>query len=106
MSKSASDRLSRTTGLFDATLHLSEEATNANVAVPWAMVTSCIASAILGLGQWCIVRTHGIGGADIHILGANIAIAFCMGTDIEGILASPIDQPLAVVCSFQKHRCK
>lgn len=34
---------------------------------------------------------------DTFVLAMNIAIAFCMGTDIEGIMDSDIGQPLAAV---------
>ena len=41
---------SSTTGSFDGPVHLSEEATNAAIAVPWAIVGSIGVSAVLGLG--------------------------------------------------------
>ena len=31
------------------------------------------------------------------IIGVNVALAFNMGTDMEAILSSPIEQPLATV---------
>lgn len=37
-------------GSFDGTVHLSEEASNAATAVPWAIVGSIAVSAVLGLG--------------------------------------------------------
>jgi hypothetical protein len=40
-------------GSFDGTVHLSEEASNAATAVPWAIVGSIVVSAILGMGQSC-----------------------------------------------------
>ena len=40
-------------GSFDGTVHLSEEASNAATAVPWAIVGSIAVSAVLGLGQSC-----------------------------------------------------
>jgi len=63
-------------GAFDSTLHISEEATNASIAVPWAMVSACSIAAVLG---W----------------GVNVALAFNMGTDMTSILTSPIQQHLA-----------
>ncbi|EMD30997.1 hypothetical protein CERSUDRAFT_120205 [Gelatoporia subvermispora B] len=63
---------------FDAPVHISEEASNARTAVPWAIILS---SAIAGVIGW----------------GVNVAMAFCMGTDMEGILASPIGQPMATI---------
>jgi len=65
-------------GAFDSTLHISEEATNANIAVPWAMISACGVASVLG---W----------------GVNVALAFNMGTDIKAILTSPIQQPLAAI---------
>ena len=38
-------------GSFDGTVHLSEEASNAATAVPWAIVGSIMVSAVLGLGR-------------------------------------------------------
>ncbi|KXN84172.1 GABA-specific permease [Leucoagaricus sp. SymC.cos] len=63
-----------TIGSFDSSVHISEEASNAAKAVPWA-----------------IVGAIGIGG----ILGCaiNITLAFCMGTDLEALNDS--HQPMA-----------
>ncbi|OCH88546.1 APC amino acid permease [Obba rivulosa] len=63
---------------FDAPVHMSEEASNAATAVPWAIV---ISSALAGVFGW----------------GINVALAFCMGTDIQGIMSNPIGQPVATV---------
>jgi hypothetical protein len=30
-------------------------------------------------------------------LGINVSLAFCMGTDLSGILSSPIGQPMAQI---------
>lgn len=30
----------------------------------------------------------------------NLTLVFCMGTDLHGILNSPIGQPMATVCQF------
>ncbi|KAJ7760304.1 amino acid/polyamine transporter I [Mycena maculata] len=65
-------------GGFDAGVHISEEAQNANVAVPWAIV-------------------YAIGAATTLGLGVQIALAFCMGTDTVGILSSPVQQPLSTI---------
>ncbi|THG97090.1 hypothetical protein EW026_g4846 [Hermanssonia centrifuga] len=68
-------------GIFPS---IAEEATNASVAVPWAIVGACSIAGILG---WAI----------------NVAIAFCMGNDVDSIMASPIGQPMATLtaCSRQ-----
>ncbi|CEL55191.1 GABA-specific permease OS=Saccharomyces cerevisiae (strain ATCC 204508 / S288c) GN=UGA4 PE=1 SV=1 [Rhizoctonia solani AG-1 IB] len=67
-----------TIGSYDSSVHISEEASNASVAVPWAIVGAIAISGILGTAL-------------------NIAIAFCMGTDIDAILNSSIGQPLAAI---------
>ncbi|KAF5385979.1 hypothetical protein D9615_002624 [Tricholomella constricta] len=63
---------------FDSTVHISEEATNADVAIPYAIILAASSSGILG---WAI----------------NVALTFCMGKDLEGILGSPIGQPMATI---------
>ncbi|PCH39627.1 APC amino acid permease [Wolfiporia cocos MD-104 SS10] len=63
---------------FDSSLHISEESSNASTAVPWALICATGVAAVLG---WAI----------------NVAIAFRMGTDLESIMNSPIDQPMAVI---------
>ncbi|PPQ75687.1 hypothetical protein CVT26_001521, partial [Gymnopilus dilepis] len=65
-------------GAFDSTIHISEEARNANVAIPFALIAGTVLSIVIG---W----------------GVNVALAFCMGTDIENILSSPIGQPMATI---------
>jgi len=67
-----------TISCFDCVVHISEEASNASVALPWAIISANMISGALG---W----------------GVLIAIAFCMGTDMESILSSPIGQPLAAI---------
>ncbi|KAL4246868.1 Amino Acid-Polyamine-Organocation Transporter [Abortiporus biennis] len=61
---------------FEASVHISEEASNASVAVPWAIVGAISIAGILG---WAI----------------NVALAFCMGSDLESIVNSP--QPMATI---------
>ncbi|KAL4071559.1 amino acid/polyamine transporter I [Scleroderma yunnanense] len=63
---------------FDAAVHISEEASNAAIAVPWAIVGAIAISGILGTV-------------------INITLAFCMGTDVEYLLSSPIGQPMAQI---------
>lgn len=67
-----------TIGGFDASVHMSEEASNAATAIPWAIVSSIALSAVLG---W----------------GINLSLAFCMGTDLDRILNSSIGQPMAQI---------
>ncbi|KAG1901917.1 amino acid/polyamine transporter I [Suillus fuscotomentosus] len=65
-------------GGYDAAVHMSEEASNAATAIPWAIISSIALSAVLG---W----------------GINISLAFCMGTDIISVLNSPLGQPMAQI---------
>ncbi|KZV65292.1 amino acid transporter [Peniophora sp. CONT] len=65
-------------GAFDSSTHLSEEAKNANVAVPWALMSMTSVACALG---WGVV----------------VSIVFNMGTDLEAILASDIGQPMAAI---------
>ncbi|KAG1744390.1 amino acid permease-domain-containing protein [Suillus lakei] len=63
---------------FDSSVHISEESSNAATAVPWAIVSAIGIAGILG---W----------------GINVSLAFCMGTDIDSLLSSPIGQPMAQI---------
>ncbi|KAI0337049.1 APC amino acid permease [Trametopsis cervina] len=65
-------------GGFDAPIHISEEASNARTAVPWALVSAVGTTGLLG---WVV----------------NIVVAFHMGTDMSSILESPIGQPMAAI---------
>jgi len=61
---------------FDSSVHISEEASNAAVVVPWAIVSAIAIAGVLG---WAI----------------NMSLAFCMGTDLEALFES--DQPMALI---------
>ncbi|KAF9507561.1 hypothetical protein BS47DRAFT_1303851 [Hydnum rufescens UP504] len=63
---------------FDSSVHISEEATNAATAVPWAIVGAIGISGILGTA----------------IL---IVLSFFMGTNMNVIVNDPIGQPMAVI---------
>jgi len=67
-----------TIGSFDCAVSLSEEASNAAIAVPAAIIGSIGTAGVLGT---------------IYL----IIIALCMGTDLEAINDSAIGQPLAVI---------
>ncbi|KLT42467.1 amino acid transporter [Cutaneotrichosporon oleaginosum] len=67
-----------TIGSFDCAVSISEEASNAAIAVPAAIIGSIASAGILGAIYLAI-------------------IALCMGTDVEGINDSAIGQPLAVI---------
>lgn len=62
---------------YDSTAHLSEETENAAVVVPRAMWTSCLFIAIVG-----------------YVF--NVVLAYA-AYDIDSILSSPLDQPLAAI---------
>ncbi|KXN84202.1 GABA-specific permease [Leucoagaricus sp. SymC.cos] len=61
---------------FDSSVHISEEASNAATAVPWAIVGAISIAGILG---WAV----------------NMTLAFCMGSDIQALNDS--DQPMAQI---------
>lgn len=63
---------------FESSATIAEEASNAAKAVPFAMISSLVTAMITG---WAVI----------------ITIAFCMGTDVIGILTSPLGQPLAQI---------
>ena len=68
----------KSVGSFDSAVHISEEASNAAIAVPWAIVGAIFVAGVLG---WAI----------------NVSLAFCMGTDLESIVDNPIGQPMATI---------
>ncbi|KAJ7227655.1 APC amino acid permease [Mycena rebaudengoi] len=65
-------------GGFDVGVHISEEALNANVAVPWAIMSVTAIGCILGFA-------------------VQISVAFCMGADPIAILSNPVQQPMATI---------
>ncbi|KAI9439462.1 APC amino acid permease [Russula earlei] len=67
-----------TIGSFDSSVHISEEASNAATAVPWAIVWAISVAGILGFA-------------------VNVSLAFCMGHDLEGLMNSDTGQPMAQI---------
>ncbi|PWN48329.1 amino acid transporter [Violaceomyces palustris] len=67
-----------TVASYDSCIHISEEASNAAVAVPLGMFAAIVSSGVLGLG----------------IL---VAITFNMGSDLGSIINSEYGQPLATI---------
>ncbi|KAI0255444.1 amino acid permease-domain-containing protein [Lactifluus subvellereus] len=63
---------------FDSSVHISEEASNAATAVPWAIVWAISIAGILGLA-------------------VNMTLAFCMGQDLQGLMNSSLGQPMAQI---------
>lgn len=88
-------------GAFDSSVHISEEATNASVAVPWAMMGACGIAGVLGWGEVFCVILVAIASLTHNPIAINVALAFCMGSDIEGIMSNTIGQPMATVCLFR-----
>ena len=83
-------------GSFDSSVHISEEASNAATAVPWAIVYAIGIAGVLGWGTYLCVRRV-IQSALTCLIAINVALAFCMGTDLDGILNDPIGQPMATI---------
>lgn len=69
-------------GGFDSCVHISEEASNAATAVPFAIIGAISCAGVLG---WLCV----------------IVIVACMGTDIDYHLASPYGQPMASIYALR-----
>ncbi|KAK0239783.1 amino acid/polyamine transporter I [Armillaria nabsnona] len=65
-------------GCYDAPVHMSEEATNASIAVPMAIILSIFSVSVLG---WAM----------------NISLVFCMGRNYQSIIDSPVGQPIATI---------
>ncbi|KAI0297037.1 amino acid/polyamine transporter I [Multifurca ochricompacta] len=64
---------------FDSSVHISEEASNAATAVPWAIIWAISIAGILGL------------------VSVNVVLAFCMGQDLEGLTNGSLGQPMAQI---------
>lgn len=45
-------------GSFDSSVHISEEASNAATAVPWAIVNAIAIAGVLGLGKHYFFKIH------------------------------------------------
>ncbi|KAJ7124099.1 amino acid/polyamine transporter I [Mycena crocata] len=65
-------------GGFDVGVHISEEAQNASVAVPWAIISVTAIGCILGFA-------------------VQVSVAFCMGQDTFSILSDSVQQPMATI---------
>ena len=80
-------------------MHISEEAKNANTAIPYGIIFAVLSSAVLG---WGTSESHLMIRLCVNdaLSGVNVALAFCMGTDLENIVNNPIGQPMATVECF------
>ena len=78
-------------------VHISEEAKNANIAIPYGIVFATLSSVVLGWGQSFTLFVTQFKCIQSHSKGVNVALAFCMGTDLQNIVNNPIGQPMATV---------
>ncbi|KAJ3511155.1 hypothetical protein NLJ89_g4262 [Agrocybe chaxingu] len=69
-----------TVGGLDSSVHISEEARNASVAVPRT-----------------IIMSTALGLVTQFMIAFNVVVAFNMGTDTATILSNPIGQPMATI---------
>jgi len=88
-------------GSFDSTVHVSEEASNAAVAVPWAIILSTFIAGMLGLGMSFIILAFVTVGRHLiqYLCNAaiNVVLALCMGNDLGSLMGSSLGQPLAQI---------
>lgn len=82
-------------GSFDSSVHISEEASNAAVAVPWAIVTAIAIASVLGWGNRLLTFTFSMTLTRIPVI--NVILAFFMGTDIQLLLDNDVGQPMAQI---------
>ena len=83
-------------GSFDSTVHISEEAANAAHAVPWAIVYAIGASGVLGWGMlYYLTNVFFLKPTVLESAAINVALAFCMGTDLQSLVNS--NQPMAQI---------
>lgn len=87
-----------TSGSFDSSVHISEEASNAATAVPWAIVGAISIAGVLGWGAFSSIVASNIDAKEScnhNVIAINVSLAFCMGTDLASINDS--DQPMAQI---------
>jgi len=82
-------------------VHVSEEASNAAVAVPWAIILSTFIAGMLGLGMSFIILAFVTVGRHLiqYLCNAaiNVVLALCMGNDLGSLMGSSLGQPLAQI---------
>jgi amino acid transporter len=77
-------------------VHISEEASNASTAVPWAIVGAISTAGLLGWGEsHVIIIFPRFDRSTTLILAINMALAFCMGPDLQALNNS--EQPMAQI---------
>ena len=78
-------------------VHISEEAKNSNTAIPYGIVFATLSSVVLGWGQCYTLFVTRFTCIQRYSKGVMVALAFCMGTDLQNIVDNPIGQPMATV---------
>ncbi|KAF8841440.1 amino acid transporter [Paxillus ammoniavirescens] len=81
---------------YDATIHISEEASNAALAVPWGMVSGN-SSLLVPVVNTQLEKVSAIAIAGVLGWAINVTLAFYMGTDLTNIISSPVGQPMAQI---------
>jgi amino acid transporter len=81
-------------GSFDSSVHISEEASNAASAVPWAIVNAVAVSGVLGFGMLPYLKFF-FSWTNPEPAAINMALAFCMGSNLELLVNS--NQPMALI---------
>jgi hypothetical protein len=79
-------------------VHISEEAKNANTAIPYGILFATLTTFALGWGK--SLQSAGFATQlyiQRYLKGVNVTLAFCMGTDLQNIINNPIGQPMATV---------
>ena len=61
------------------------------------MMGACAIAGVLGWGTSTLVVFVTYFDSHSRDTGINVALSFCMGTDIAGIMSNPIGQPMATV---------
>ena len=74
-------------------MHISEEASNAAIAVPWAIVSAIGVAGTLGWGM--SLTCDAFSGYSCLCQAINVALAFCMGNDMDTLRAT--SQPMAMI---------
>lgn len=86
---------------YDCAVHISEEASNAAVAVPYAIAGAIFIAGVLGTGTFpCFLwgwLEYVIADGMLRCAAVNISLAFCMGNDLEGLVNGSIGQPMAQI---------
>ena len=78
-------------------VHISEEARNANIAIPYGILFATLSGVALGWGKSLYLALPPSYVIRRYLKGVNVSLAFSMGTDLQNIVDNPIGQPMATV---------